>query len=60
MEILRVKYCMYYNLNLYKFNLCIGAYNVFCILITTIYTCVCVCVCVCEMRNLIKRFKLRN
>ena len=53
---------MYYNLNLYEFNLCIGTYNVFCILITTIYTCVCVCVCVCvcEMRNLIKRFKLRN
>ena len=49
---------MYYNLNLYKFNLCIATYNVFCILITTIYTCVCVCAC--EMRNLIKRFKLRN
>ena len=47
---------MYYNLNLCKFNLCIGTYNVFCISITTIYT----CVCVCEMRNLIKRFKLRN
>ena len=47
---------MYNNLNHYKFNLGIGTYNVFCILITTIYT----CVCVCEMRNLIKRFKLHN
>ena len=51
---------MYYNSNLYKFNLCIGTCNVFFILITTIYTCVCVCVCVCEMRNLIKIFKLLN
>ena len=53
---------MYYNLNLYKFNLCIGTCNVFCILITAIYTCVCVCVCVCvcEMRNLIKIFKIHN